>query len=435
MKPVQSSVFKDSLSTLAVRIVNAFISAALGVITARALGPEQRGIYVLPILDAALAAAFLSGLTTATSYYMLNEGRGRGVLRSAYSSAGVFVAAGMALVAAIGMAEGRVWTIAPAAVSLIPSAILAVTTGYCFGIHRVRYANYFGVLTSVFSFLLISLGLLFISRTASISIGMWIAGLFAASVCAVVFLYSHSLKLENDRISMRGYFSFAAKSGITNVLSVLNLRIDVYVLAALTSPATLGVYTVAVSGAEALKILTLVLSQTAAPRIGSAEREKAALFTAKCIRANVLIALVPSALIGGLAPWLLELLYGSRFGGGALPLRILAVGIFASAPSALLSAYYTLKLGKPMLSFWNCALSAAICCMLSVGLIPVLGMNGAALASTCGYIVSQIVFLRMFLRDTGLRAATVLLAVPEDFAMVRFATKQLIGRLHNAGPA
>lgn len=426
------SIFKDSIHTLAVRVLNVVLAAALGILTARFLGPTQRGIYVMPGLDVALAAAFFGGLGNATSYYMLSGGRGSGILRPAILTTFLFVLAGAAGVTVLGILEHRSWTILPAVVALFPTALVIIATGYSIGMHRVRYANYFGVLGSLSGLVMMASGLILIGKNATVAIEMWIASTTLTAAVAATFLLVSSRRLEGSPVSVRAYTIFAIKSGLTNLVSVLNLRIDVYIIAALTSPATLGIYTVAVAGAEALKILTLILSQTAAPRIGSSPEVESARFTAKCIRNNLLIAFIPCAGIIVLCPWILRILYGANFLPGVGALQILSIGIFASAPSSLFSAFYTLKLGRPLISLWNCAFSAAICFALSFMLIPRLGMNGAAAASTISYVASQLLFLWIFRRDTGLSISTVLFVQRDDFTLFHRAAVATLRRVRNA---
>lgn len=426
-----TNIVKDSVQTLAMRVLNMVVAAALGILTARLLGPNQRGLYVLPGLDVNLAAAFFTGLGNATSYYMLNERRGSGVLRPALLTTPLFVIAGILGVAILGIAEHRPWTILPAVIVLLPTAVVLVVTSYCYGLHRVRYANYFGILGSLSGLIFMVIGLLLIAKSAAIAIDMWIASTTLTAIVAAIFFWNTSRRLECSPVSVRAYTIFAIKGGLTNLVSILNLRIDVYIIAALTSPATLGIYTVAVVGAEALKILTMVLSQTAAPRIGSAPQAESARFTAKCIRHNLLIALIPCAIMIVAAPWLLGVLYGAKFLPGVSALQILSIGIFASAPASLFAAYYTLKLGRPLMNLWNCAFSATVCLALSFMLIPRMGMNGAAAASTISYAASQALFLWIFSRDTGLPASTVLLVQRDDLVLFQRVAVATLRRVRN----
>src|SRR5690348_7675566 len=66
-------VMYDGLYTFAVRLLNIGMAAGLTVLTARMLGPSGRGTYALPGVEAALVASAFGGLSSATSYFLLNR--------------------------------------------------------------------------------------------------------------------------------------------------------------------------------------------------------------------------------------------------------------------------------------------------------------------------------------------------------------------------
>jgi O-antigen/teichoic acid export membrane protein len=138
---------------------------------------------------------------------------------------------------------------------------------------------------------------------------------------------------------------------------------------------------------------------------------------------------VPTLLALLLAPLALRIFFGPGFVPGANAVRILAIGMFAMAPAGLFASYYTLKLGRPMVSFWNSVLAGSICAVLSIILVPRLGMDGAALASTVAYVVGSGVMFRLFLRDSGLPLASVVLMQPEDVARLQSAARNAVNRV------
>lgn len=432
MSRYSGSLLKDSAHTFGARILTMVVAAGLGIITARLLGPSQRGIYVVPMLYAGLAGAFLAGLSATTSYYMLSERRGAGILKPAAITGAVFIAGGAVAVAILSVTGRHAALMVPAMIALIPAAVISLAGGYCYGIYRVRYANYLSLLGTVVGLAVTPAGLLLFGRNASIAIVMWLSASWFTALVAAVFVWFDSHRRESAPVRVRDYFTYAVKIGSTNLLTILNFRVDMYVIAALASPAILGIYSLAVAGAEAVKIVTLVLSQSAAPRIGSLDTVESAHFTARCVRINFVIALVPCVLVFVAAPWLMGLLYGPAFAQGGTALRILTIGVFALAPGSLLSAFYTLRLGRPMVSFWNAAMSAAICLGLSVVLIPRYGMNGAAIASTAGYVAGALAIVLLFIWENAISPAAVMVLRREDLRPLGRVAAALARRLRPA---
>lgn len=422
-------MLRDSANTLVARVATVLVSLVVGVITARLLGPAQRGLYVLPVLDASLAIAFMSGLSSATMYFMLNERSGRGIFRAAALTGSITILGGIAGVAALGYFEHRAWTILPAALFLAPSAIISLVAGYCYGTRRVRYANYLTLLSSILSLVAMVAGLLLLGKSATVAIEMWLLAGAMTAICAFVFVVRDSRNLESIPVPFQKYFRFATSIGATNFVSTINFRIDIYIIAALSSPTVLGIYTIAVSAAEAMKILTQVVPQAATPTIGALDVGASARFTAKCIRNNLLVAFVPTLALIVLAPFALRVFFGPGFVAGADAVRILAIGMFLMAPAGLFGSYYTIKLGKPMISFWNSVASGIICAGLSIVLVPRFGMNGAAFASTVAYGVGMLAMFWLFLRDSKLPIRSVVLVQPEDVARLQSAARSVVKRV------
>jgi O-antigen/teichoic acid export membrane protein len=419
-----SGLLYYSAHTLGVRLLSVALSAALGILTAHMLGAAGRGVYMLPMVDAALGGAMLGGLNAATSYYMLNERSGAGVLAPALWTAAVFVSIATLAVVVLSAVQHALWSAIPAAISLIPTALIAIATGYYYGTHRVIDANRVGsILTPTTALVSMSVGLFLIGANAGVAIAMWVIANFIAAALAFAMIWTDARKLPRAHTAFMPYFRFAVKLGATQVLTLLNFRVDAYIVSVLTGPATLGIYTVAISAAEAMKINTMTLSRASAPRVASATTTESARLTALYSRANVVVAAISAIAIILVAPWALRFLYGSTFVEGTLPLRILAVGMLAMAPAELLSNFYTLRLGKPMVSFWNAGLSGSICAALSLALIPSFGMNGAAAASTAGYAAGMLSMLRLFARDTGLSARSLLVFTREDARRAREAVR------------
>ena len=65
-----------AIARSSVRIANVVAAAVLGILTARLLGPEGKGTYALPMIQAAIVATAFAGLTSATSYFLLNGDAG-----------------------------------------------------------------------------------------------------------------------------------------------------------------------------------------------------------------------------------------------------------------------------------------------------------------------------------------------------------------------
>ena len=410
-------VMYDGLFTFVMRILNAGCAAGLGILTARMLGPAGKGFYALPGVEAGLVVAAFSGLGSGLSYFLLNRRVSTRILLPAFTTAALFLLAGAIAIVPIALFSGQRWTLIPALASLPAAALVNLAAGYAIGIKRVRYSTSVNVAVTVLTLGLMAFGLFAVARSAAVAIVVWIAANTLVGVMAIAAVVWHARRLHGtDVVSTREFGLFSVKVGFVNLVSLLNYRADLYIVALLTSPAALGMYTVAVSAAESLLVPTQVTALVTSPHIGSLEPKAAAALTARCVRNNVLIALVVCGVLFALAHPIVRLLYGAPFLPMVGALQILLVGVFAMSLGSPMSSYFTLKLGRPEVPLWLAGASAAVCIGTSLALIPSLGMYGAAIGSSVAYIAGQAAAIWYFGRTAHIGARSMLLPTREDLA-------------------
>lgn len=425
-------VMYDGLYTFVMRILTVACAAGLGILTARLLGPAGKGLYALPAVEAGLVVSAFSGLGSATSYFMLNRSVGRSLLRPAFTTGLAFVLIGAIAIVPIAFLTGERWAAIPAIISLPASAVLNFASGYAVGIKRVRYSTTINVALTLLTFALMAGGLLLVARSAWVAIAVWLAASALIAVCAIFAVLWHSRHLRGtDSVGTIEFARFCGKVGLVNFVSLLNYRADLYIIALLTTPAALGMYTVAVSAAESLLVPTQVAALVTSPHIGSLDLGPAAKLTARCVRNNLLIATVVCGLIFAFAHPLVHLLYGTAFAPVVPALQVLLLGVVAISLGSPMSNYFTLKLGRPGVALRLAGASAALCIVVSLALVPVLGMLGAAVGSTVAYVAGQTIATWYFCRMTGLSISRVLVPTYEDLGVyVGFARRVLADGRH-----
>lgn len=437
-RPIGTRVMYDGLFTFAMRIFNAVCAAGLGILTARLLGPAGKGLYALPGVEAGLVVSIFSGLGSALSYFLLNRKLSRRVLFTALSVGVVFlIGAGIVLIP-IALLSGERWALLPALASLPGAAAVNVAAGYALGIKRVRFSTGVNVSVTIVTLALMAAGLFLVGRSAQVAIAVWIAASSIVGLVAIAGVALHARRLHgSETVSAREFGTFAFKVGFVNLVSLLNYRADLYIVALLTSPAQLGLYTVAVSAAESLLVPTQVTALVTSPHIGSLEPKAAASLTAQCVRHNVIIALVVCAVLSLCAAPLLRLLYGEAFLPAAGALQILLLGVFAMSLGSPMASYFTLKLGRPEVPLTLAGASAIICIITSLVLVPTIGIYGAAAGSSAAYVGGQVGALWYFTRTTRVGLGELLLPTRADVSVYgRFLGRVLRdGRAALFGPA
>lgn len=195
---------------------------------------------------------------------------------------------------------------------------------------------------------------------------------------------------------------FVATIGITNVVSLLNYRASLFLVEHFRDLSTVGTYSVAVSVAELLWLLSSSVTVSLYARIGHPDGKVAASMTVQAVRINVLVTLAAAPVLLGLAWWGLPWLMGKAYTASLWPLAALLPGVAAYAAASSLSAFYTNHLGRPHLSGGIAGLSLLVSFGLGWVLVPHWGALGAAVSSSLGYVVAIVVAYGVFLRHAGL---------------------------------
>ncbi len=411
---LRNKLFADGLYTFALRIVNMLLAAALGIITARALGSHGRGLYAMPMVSAGIVTAGFGGLSSAMSYYLLRRNAGRGVLRASAFATAVFLVIGAGATSLLAFFSHAPWAILPAVLSLPGPAAMMLVTGYATGTHRIRITTSVGVIANILMITLMSLGFYFIGRLPSTAIAVWVISPNLIALASIVWMLRDARSLPSGKVGGWEYVIYAARSGAVGLVSLLNYRADIYIVALLGTPAMLGMYTLAVSASETLLTATQVTNVVTSPHIGSLGDQAAAELAARSVRHNVLVASVCCGLLAIVAPIAVRVLYGDAFTPVVPALRVLLIGVFALSLGSPMSTYFTIRLGRPEVPLTLASASAMICIVMSFILIPKIGLVGAALGSTVAYIFGQTAAIFYFRKVSGISAQTMLVPRPSD---------------------
>jgi O-antigen/teichoic acid export membrane protein len=195
---------------------------------------------------------------------------------------------------------------------------------------------------------------------------------------------------------------FVATIGVTNVVSLLNYRASLFLVERNEGLSVVGTYSVAVTVAELLWLLSSSVTVSLYARIGHPDVNVAASMTVQAVRINVLATLVAAPVLLGLAWWALPWVMGPAYEASLWPLAALLPGVAAYAAATSLSAFYTNHLGRPQLSGAIAGMSLAISFSLGCVLVPRLGALGAGISSSLGYILAIAAAYGVFLKHAGL---------------------------------
>lgn len=378
------------LGSVGARLVNLALGAVAGVVIARELAPLGRGQYAVVVTTAGTAIA-LSHLSVEQAH--LSMWRTTALRRTLVANA-VVLAAAVGCVAAL-TAYAVVHELGPARVPVYSSAAMAVALAAVPVSILVLYTNSLVALSGRVDRLNRGLLLSAIVQTTTL---VALAALDQLTVTAVVVVWSLTASVplvatlpvlrprarHLSRRVMRAELARGARYHLGGALLFLLFRADIFLVNALRSAEEVGLYALAVTLAELLYVLSDSVAQTIVERQAGADRRDAAGITALAVRVSLVGAGAAMIALAVVVPIGLPAVYGADFRGSVSPFVLILPGVLAFAASRPIAALLaTLDMAWVVTGLSAGAFALNI--FLGIVLIPRLGIDGAALASTIAY--------------------------------------------------
>lgn len=210
--------------------------------------------------------------------------------------------------------------------------------------------------------------------------------------------------------SMVGYFS--------NLINLVNYRFDVWVVDQYHGVAALGLYAVAVGTGQLLFYVPEPFSRVVQPYLfGQLDDEMLSRYKAVA-RLNFTSLLALALMMGIVAPWVLPLLFGEVFTGSVLALQLLLPGVIFSGATKIL-ALLVIQRGQQRFNLLATAVGAIFTIGLDLLLIPIWGIEGAAVASTLAYLVILVIVLIVIRYRSAIPLHDMFLLRISDYRLLR----------------
>ncbi|MEO7851104.1 MAG: teichoic acid transporter, partial [Rubrivivax sp.] len=404
-----ANLTRGAALNVAARVATLLLGLLLLGVVARQ-GPQVQGALALFISAEALLLALCSGLGLVLAREVSHHRAEpaplvRSMLRLALLL-GLVAALAPATVSALSSSAPyrQLWLLALAAPLLlwVPTA-----SGLWLGQGRLLLLNAPAVATPALVLLLLGLMQLAGWRSEPALLAVLIAWVLGKSVIALIAAWA-ALREPAATLpaapapAWRPHLRFVATVGLANVVSLLNLRLTLFIVERSHGLAEAGVYSVAVQIAELLWVLSSAVTVSAYHRIAGVDTPQAARLTLRALRLGLGLALVAAPLLGALAWVLLPRLLGPDYDAARAPLLVLLPGVALYAGASSLSAFYTNQQGRPQWAARVAASSLGLTVLIAAWSVPRFGGLGAALATSLAYSAAFVWALRGFLRDQRL---------------------------------
>ncbi|MGH6646965.1 polysaccharide biosynthesis C-terminal domain-containing protein [Aquabacterium sp.] len=420
LKNAWASVPRAALGNLLAKLLIVGLGLGITVLVARQ-GPRVQGAFALFVAVESAMLTLFSGLGLWLARQMSRQLAGQAVharpmLRSVLRAALALGLVASAVLLAVSwwadkMPYAQLWLLALAApfLLLVPTATgLWLGQGRMWPLNAAQVAAPASVLSGLAVAWWFSQGEGRHTSTVLVVLMAWVSGKSLVAVLTAIYAL-HDADRRDEGIVVNQAptvwwqdWRFVATIGVTNVVSLLNYRASLFLVERFQGLGAVGTYSVAVTVAELLWLLSQSVTVSAYARIGHPDVRIASSMTVQAIRINVLATVLAAPILLGLAWWALPLVMGPAYAESVMPLAALLPGVAAYAAASSLSAFYTNHLGRPHLSGGIAGLSLLVSFGLGWVLVPEMGALGAGVASSTGYIVAIVVAYGVFLRQAGL---------------------------------
>jgi O-antigen/teichoic acid export membrane protein len=417
------SVAHGSILFLASSVVGSagfFVSALL---LARLLGPSGRGSVAFITVTALVTARVAKlGLGQSTSVFAAQRPDARAALLSnllGFSLVAGVVAGGL-LVGGLLLLDAHPAGLTRTHLAILLAAIVAaalVDDNFLIGCGRLRHAAAISASGGWLYAGALAIALVTVDLTVGSAAVAWVGAHLAwAALLAIVGLRTAGIRPPSTRLFAESV-RFGARAWVGGVALLANARLDQILVGVIASELALGLYAVAVNGAEILLFLPTAIATSLLPAVAREHEMTSAERTLRTFRAALVLTLGSIVVAAGLGWLLIPLVFGSDFSDAVGPFMWLLPGALGYTALSIFSNSL-LASRAPGLSSFGSAAALGAGLALDIALIPAFGASGAAAAASAAFLAGGAVAGVLYRREVGF-AWRELVPTAEDLDFLR----------------
>jgi O-antigen/teichoic acid export membrane protein len=432
---------EDVTGTFGTRLITIGFGVFTGIITARVLGPENRGIFSLVALfPASIVTLAKLGQGISSVYFIRREKQDV----SQVASNVLFIALGVGAVLMLGvyLCQGLLlnsllrgapaWSVT-LVLPLIPILLVeSALYGVLQATDRFRIYNFRLIAEAALTLvgMLVALVILGGGLVGALCVTVGIRLIMVLWVLRTIHAGT-PLRARFDVALLRRMVRYGLKSHIQTIAAHFHFKADIYLIAYFTSPAEVAFYAIAARLAEHIMHVPQSLGMVLFPRLAGSDVDRAHALTASACRQTVVLTGSCALALVTMGRWLITTWYGEEYAPASAPLAYICAGIVMMSLYVLLSRNFTSR-NKQAVNIIAAYVALLGNIFLNLFLIPRYGITGAALSTAVSYSTASLLLLVVFLRDSGLSLRDVLLVKRVDIARWRRVLVELWAGLRPA---
>ncbi len=404
---------KKSLWTFLSKIIIFLLRFPIGILTARYLGPEGKGFLYLLIVSVTISVALVNlGLGPASIYFI---GKDRKHLPAILGN--LLISTGITSIILCGagwlfLQYGRpdiyallpLWVWGIVALSIPIGLLRNLVMQVLAALLRIKAITIMEVAAKATQlFLIIFLVVMIAKGVEGAFLAYWFSECLAASGFFLLILHFGGWPARPNLALLAASLRFGVKPYLSNLMTILNRRLDVFLVAKLAASGVnaTGIYSVAAQLAELVLFIPTSIRLTLFPMVAASSTAQANQLTSMACRHAMFLTTIVALGAAVVGPFLITQLYGGEFAAAVIPLLILLPGVIALSQTYIIKADLNGR-GKPGVATLGALIALTVTIVLDLLLIPRYGIIGAAIASTCAYTIEFVVVTSYFIRYTGL---------------------------------
>lgn len=392
-------MIRQSFYTFFNRFFIAILNFLTVVITAHYLGAEGRGIISLFVLNLTITYMINNFIGGPGLVYLIPRHDATKLLSASYTWA---ILSGLVvpyLLYIFKLVESdRLFDLI--ILSVIQS-VLRIQMSYLLAMEKIKEYNFISVIyplvlfVSLFYFFNIKM----VQRVDEYFTAFYIGLLLSLVISSILVYRKAALKFSFD---LQDIFIKAFQMGFiiqtANILQLLNYRFSYFLLDQYYGKQQVGVYSTAISFAEAVWIIASSFATIQYTKISNSKEDRYNVNITLMITRVVIVLTLAAILVLLLLPatfftWML----GNDFSELVSLFPLLTPGIFAFIFTILISHYYSGS-GNPKMGMQGSAIGFLITVIAGYILIPLFELKGAAITATLSYFCSSIFLMIVFLK-------------------------------------
>jgi len=432
----------DVLGLIGSRLALVVFGLGTGIITARLLGPHDRGLFtVLLLLPQTLVNFVKMGVAQANVYDIRRRDASVSVVAS--NSLVLCVVISGLLLAACWLAGD--WVLAPftrgaeggavwLALTLVPFVMVeSYFLSILQAVEDFNAYNMQSIYKAVFGFVGIVVALLVLDGRLWAALVSQVAVIAAANLWLLYRVWRVArFGLRWDAGVGRGTLAFGVKSYLQTLAAHLHYRIDLYLIAYFLNPAQVAFYSIAVNMTNPILQIPDAVGTVIFPKLAGSSVVSAQARTAVTCRHTLFATVVAAVVYATVGSQVLTLAYGDRYAPAIPPMLMMLPGIIMISLYQILTRNFTSQ-NRQQVNIVAAGVALSVNTTLNLILIPRFGIIGAAASTAVSYSLAAIILLALFVRESGGSLRETVLIRGEDLA--RYSRMLLAAgiRLRGAG--